>query len=109
MLFTELAEHWLADLQERVKLDNLNPASLATFVSRTNTHILPGLGDLEVEAVRNGVVKTFAENLSAKLGPKTTREVIALVKAILESHVNQDGEPLLDVKWNSKFIYKSVK
>jgi integrase len=109
MLFKELAEHWLADLRERVKLDNLKPASLATFVSRTNSHILPGLGDLEIESVRNGVVKTFAENLSTKLGPKTTREVVALVKAILESHVNQDGEPILDLKWNGQFIFKSTR
>jgi integrase len=109
MLFKELTGNWLADLQERAKLGDLKPASLATFISRTNAHIRPGLGELEVEVVRNGVVKTFAENLSTKLGPKTTREVVALVKAILESHVNQDGEPLLELKWNNKFIYKGIK
>jgi len=108
MQFQELADRWLADLRERVELGDLKPASLATFASRVK-HVLPALGQHEVENVRNGVVKTFAENLSAKLGPKTTREVVALVKAILESHVNQDGDPILDLKWNNRFIFKSVR
>jgi integrase len=109
MIFKELAQKWLTEMHARAKLDDLKPASLATFISRTNNHILPHLGDLEIETIRNGGVKTFAEKLSAKLGPKSTREVVALVKAILESHVNQDGEPLLDLRWNNKFIFKATR
>jgi integrase len=87
----------------------LKPASLNTFTSRVNTHILPHLGDLEIEAIRNSVVKQFAETIAQKLGPKTTREAVALVKMILESHVNEHGEPILDLKWRSGFIFENVK
>jgi integrase len=69
----------------------------------------PHLGQLEIETIRNGIVKQFAETISKKLGPKTTREVVALVKMILESHVNEDGEQILDLsKWNSEFILSDV-
>ncbi len=76
--------------------------------SRASTWILPHLGELEMQSVRNGVVKQFAETISQKLGPKTTCEVVALVKMILESHVNEDGEPILDLKWRTGFIFENV-
>jgi integrase len=55
------------------------------------------------------VVKSFAESLAtAKLGPKTIREVVAVVKMILESHVNADGEPLLTLSWNHDFVFQDI-
>jgi integrase len=109
MLMKELIEQWLAKQTKRVELGKLKPASLDTFTSRVNTHILPNLGDVDIESIRNGVVKQFAETIAQKLGPKTTREVVAAVKMILESHVNVDGEPILDLKWRSGFIFENVK
>ena len=109
MLMKELIEQWTAKQQKRVGLGKLKPASLDTFTSRVNTWILPHLGELEIETIRNGVVKQFAETISQKLGPKTTREVVALVKQILESHVNADGEPILDLKWRTGFIFENMK
>lgn len=109
MLMKDLIEQWKAKLRKRVELGKLKPASLDTFTSRTSTWILPHLGELEIESIRNGRVKEFAETISQKLGPKTTREVVGLVKMILESHVNADGEPLLDLRWRTDFIFENVK
>ena len=50
MKMQDLTEQWLSKLRKRVELGKLKPASLATFTSRTNTWILPRLGQLEVEA-----------------------------------------------------------
>ena len=109
MLMRELIDQWLAKLRKRIELGKLKPASLDTFVSRVNTHILPNLGDVDIESIRNGRVKEFAETIAQELGPKTTREVVALVKQILESHVNEDGEPILDLKWRTGFIFENIK
>jgi integrase len=108
MRLEELTQQWLAKQRKRVELGKLKPASLATFTYHSN-HILPRLGELEIEAVRNGKVKEFAETLAADLGPKTTREIVATVRRILENHVNDDGEPLLDIKWRNDFIFENVR
>src|SRR5271157_5380904 len=104
MLMQQLIEQWTVKQRKRVELGKLKPASLATFTSHVNTWIMPNLGQFEVEQIRNGVVKQFAETIAAAAkSPKTIREIVALVKQILESHVNQDGEPILDLKWRNKF------
>ena len=108
MRLEELTQQWLAKQRKRVELGKLKPASLATFTYHCN-HILPLLGGFELEAVRNGKVREFAETLAAELGPKTTREIVATVKRILESHVDEDGEPLLDIKWRNDFIFENVR
>ncbi len=109
MRLEELTQQWLAKQRKRVELGKLKPASLAAFSYHCDAHILPNLGRLELEAVRNGKVREFAETLAAMLGPKTTREIVATVKRILESYVNEDGEPLLDIKWRNDFIFENVR
>ena len=110
VVMKELIEQWLTKQRKRVELGKLKPASLDTFRSRTTAWILPHLGDLDIESVRNGKVKEFAEALvAAGNGPKTTREIVALVKQILDSHVNEDGEPILELKWRTNFIFENVK
>jgi integrase len=118
MTMQELCAHWLQELESRVALGKLKPASLAAYRGYVHNHIIPGLGSLTLEDVRrNGHVKEFAEAIAANkasakpgLGPKATREVVTAVKMILESHQNQDGECLLDLsKWNTDFIFKNVE
>jgi integrase len=110
MQFKDLAEAWLTKLQKRQELGKIKPASLATFTSRVRLHAIPALGTLEVQDMRNGRVKEFAELMALKFSPKSVRENVALVKAVLQSHVNEDGEPILDLsKWNNRFVFENVK
>lgn len=110
MQFRELAEAWLIKLQKRLELGKLKPASLAAFTSRVRTHAIPALGEFDVELVRNGKVREFAEALAVKLGPKSVRENVAVVKMVLQSYVDSDGEYLLDLgKWRASFIFENVK
>lgn len=121
MQFKDLAEAWLTKQRNRAALGKMKPASLATFEQRVNSHILPGLGNSEIETksivedsekreiqfFRPSVIKAFAESLV--LGPKTTHEVCALVKAILESSTDSEGEPTIQVKWRPSFIFENVR
>jgi len=123
MIFRELAEAWLTKQRNRATLGKMKPASLSTFEQRVRTHILPGLGEVEIETksivedgekreiqfFRPSVIKTFAESLTGNLGPKTIREVLMLVKAILEGSTDSEGEPSIQVKWRPPFIFENVR
>jgi integrase len=110
LLFKELAERWLLRLQKRVELQKLKPASLAAFTSRVRTHAIPALGEIDVLEIKNGKVREFAEALAVKLGPKSVRENIAVLKMVLQSYVDENGEYLIDLsKWRANFIFENVK
>src|ERR1700719_3047783 len=110
MLTKELIDQWLAKQNKRVELGKLKPASLDAFTSYANNWISPRLGELELEAIKNGGVKEFAEGLvAAGKAPKTVREILMTLKSILMSHRNEDGEALLDLsKWNLSFITEDI-
>jgi integrase len=110
MLTKELIDQWLAKQNKRVELGKLKPASLDAFTSYANNWISPRLGELELETIKNGRVKEFAEGLvAAGKAPKTVREILMTLKSILLSHRNQDGEALLDLsKWNLSFITEDI-
>jgi integrase len=123
MKFKELADQWLAKQRNRAALGKMKPASLATFEQRVRTHILPGLAEVEIETksivedgekreiqfFRPSVIKAFAESLTGNLGPKTIREVLILVKAILEGSTDSEGEPTIQIKWRPPFIFENVR
>lgn len=110
MTFSDLANIWLDRQRKRVELGKLKPASLSAFTSYTTTWITPRLGDLEVESIKNGVVKQFAEALVAEgKSPKTIKEILVTLKMILRSHRDENGERLLDLsKWDTGFITENV-
>jgi integrase len=110
MLTKELIDQWLAKQNKRVELGKLKPASLGAFTSYANNWISPRLGELELETIKNGRVKEFAEGLvAAGKAPKTVREILMTLKSILLSHRNEDGEALLDLsKWNLSFITEDI-
>ena len=110
MLMSALIDQWSAKLRKRVELGKMKPASLSAFTSYANNWISPRLGELELETIKNGRVKEFAEALvAAGKAPKTVREVLMTLKSILLSHRNEDGEALLDLsKWNLSFITEDI-
>jgi integrase len=110
MLMNALIDQWSAKLRKRVELGKMKPASLTAFTSYANNWISPHLGELEIESIRNGKVKEFAEGLvAAGKAPKTVREILITLKSILLSHRNEDGEALLDLsKWNLSFITEDI-
>lgn len=94
MLLSELAERWLQELDQRLALGKIKPASVSIF----RCYVRPGLGTLPVEEVRNGKLREFAESIAANkvtgkkgLAPKTVREVLVTTRMILSSHQNEDG------------------
>jgi integrase len=110
MHMNALIDQWSAKQRKRVELGKMKPASLSAFTSYANNWISPRLGNCELETIKNGRVKEFAEGLvAAGKAPKTVREILRTLKSILLSHRNEDGEALLDLsKWNLSFITEDI-
>jgi len=101
--FREQSEEWLHNLRTR----NRNPipdSSVPSIRSALDCWLLPNLGDISLSEVNNialrGLVKKMIDNLS----PKTINTYINMAKEIVESLLDEDGEPSYERKWNNDLI-----
>jgi integrase len=99
--------------QGRVYIDQLStrnrkrakPATLAAYESYLRTHIIPGIGDLELSTFGNAALKSFVQTLiEKKLSPKSIQEIAAFARGIVLSAVDQEGEPLYARTWRLDFV-----
>jgi len=96
------AEAWLAHLQTRRRRP-IKPASVKTFRSYLDAHILPRLGQLEVGSVGVAVLRKFIDELDgAGLSAKSQVEITSCVKSIIASVCDAEGEPLYTRKWDNE-------
>jgi integrase len=67
--------------------------------------ILPNLGNKLVSEVGNGALRQFVEILSAAgLAPKTIVNVVTVVKFVVASAVDEEGDQIHPRVWNYEFI-----
>lgn len=108
MLLKDLASTWLLRLQTR-KRKPIKPATIVAFSSVLNNHIIPFLGDHEVEDIGNKQLREFAQALVAKdLSPKTCHELVSIVKQIVASAQDENGNQLYQRVWNNDWILENV-
>jgi hypothetical protein len=68
--------------------------------------ILPNLGNRLLSEVGNGALRYFVEILSvAGLAPKTIINVVVVVKMVVASAVNEEGDKIYPRAWNHEFIH----
>lgn len=80
-------------------------ATLAAYKSYWLNWVEPLLGDVEVSAVENGAMKSFVAQLAkGGLGASSIAGVTNLVKCIVASVTDENGNELYPRKWNSEFI-----
>jgi integrase len=99
--------------QGRIYIDQLSrrnrkrakPATLAAYESYLRTHIIPGIGDLELSTFGNAALKLFVQTLiEKKLSPKSIQEIAAFARGIVLSAVDHEGEPLYARTWRLDFV-----
>lgn len=67
--------------------------------------LIPNIGDIPLSDVNNGAVKRLVATMSkGGLSPKTITSYVQVVKAVVASAVNDEGEELYPRKWNAEFI-----
>lgn len=81
------------------------PATLAAYRSYYKNWIAPQIGSLELSKVENGVMKQFVAHLAESgLAPASIAGVTQLVKGIVASAMDKNGNPLFPRVWNAEFI-----
>jgi integrase len=93
---------------DRLKTRNrrpIKPASAAIFESYLRTHVVPCIGNVELESFNNGALKSFVQVLIyKKLSPKSIAEINAFTRSIVASVLDADGNQVYPRNWNMDFV-----
>src|SRR5277367_5267067 len=104
MTFQSQAEMFMSEIAHR-KSDPAKANTLRSYQSILNARILPTLGREELADVNNRTVKALVAHLTeGGLSPATITLAVSLVKQIVKSAVDDEGNQLYPRTWNTKFI-----
>ncbi len=102
--FRKQAEYWLNQVQAR-KRRPVRPSTLAGFASYLKNWLNPNLGDMPLSSVNNLVVKQLVAKMTAAgLSSKTMNNIVQVVKMVVASALNENGEQVYPRTWNHAFI-----
>lgn len=101
--FRAQAEKWIDSLSKR-RRKPVKPATLVGWRCALDKWLLPNIGDRPLSEVSNGVLRELVEKMAAKLSPKTIVNYTQVVKLVVASAVDPNGEQLYPRKWNHDFI-----
>lgn len=104
MSFHVQAANWMRSLATRRRRP-LKPATISNWQHSLQKWVLPTLGDRLLADISNGALKELVETMAAAgLSAKTIVNHAAVVKLVLASAVNADGDQLYPRVWNHDFI-----
>jgi integrase len=102
--FKRQAEFWLEFLVKRKR----NPLQKTTIDNRRYTldkWICPFLGDTYLAEVNNFALRKLVEEMAAvSLSPASIRDYCNIVKEVVASAIDQNGEEKFPRKWNKEYI-----
>jgi integrase len=102
--FRQQAECWMESLSTRRRRP-LKPATVYGWQHCLDRWILPNLANKLVSEVGNGALRQFVEVLSAAgLAPKKIVNVVTVVKFVVASAVDEEGDQIHPRVWNYEFI-----
>jgi hypothetical protein len=98
--FKEQAEKWFAAATTR-KRKPVARSTVQFWSGVVDNWLNPNFGDIPLSSVNNAVVKRLVAIMSERgLSPKTITSYVQVVKAVVASAVNEEGEELYPRKWN---------
>lgn len=101
--FKQQSRWWLKSLAQRKR----NPAEETTIENRRyalDKWVLPFLGDRTLGEINNRALKELVEKMSQELAASSIRDYANIVKAVVSSAIDDNGEMLFPRKWNDDFI-----
>ncbi len=97
------AEFWLQKLRTR-KRRPVAPGTIEEWERTLKNWLTPNIGDHPLSEVNNGVLKAVVATMSkAGLSAKTINTYTQVVKMVVASAVDEEGEQLYPRKWNHDF------
>ena len=102
--FREQAKTWLEGMRNR-KRKPLAPSTIAGWSCGLDIWINPNIGDLPLGSVNNAAMKKLVGKMDeGGLSPKYISNNVQIVKMVVASAVNEQGDELYPRKWNNEFI-----
>ena len=102
--FRAQATRWIGSLSTR-RRKPVKPATIFGWQHALDKWVLPNCGDLLLADVGNAALKELVEKMAAVgLAPKTIVNYAQVVKLVVASAVDSDGEQIYPRKWNHDFI-----
>lgn len=102
--FREQGKQWMKDDAKR-KRDPLADGTIENREYSLQKWLYPNIGDLPLSEVNNSTVKPLVTKLAgAGLKPATIKDIIGVVKLVVASLVDQEGEPVYPRHWSSKLM-----
>lgn len=102
--FGQQAEWWMESVSRRRRRP-IKPATIFGWQHCLDRWILPHLESKLLFDVGNRALREFVEVLlAAGLAPKTIVNVVSVVKFVVASAVDEEGEQLYPRAWNHEFI-----
>ena len=104
VFFREQAAKWISAMSTR-RRKPVKPATIHGWHHALDKWILPHLGDKLLADVSNGALREFVEKMAAaNLSAQTIVTYAGVVKMVVASAVDDDGEQIYPRKWNHDFI-----
>lgn len=102
--FREQAEIWLEQMKNR-KRKPVAPSTLTTWECCLVNWLNPNLGNMSLDNIKNLALKNLGiKMVEGGLGESAIRSYTNVVKMVVASAVNDEGEELYPRKWNHSFI-----
>ena len=101
--FKEQAELWLKSLANR-KRDPVEQTTVDNRRYALDKWLYPSLGELYLADVNNLALKTLVDSMAISLSAASIRDYSNIVKAVVASALDEDGEERFPRKWNEEFI-----
>jgi hypothetical protein len=104
MNFRQQAEAFMSEIASR-KSGPVRSNTLHVYRSLLDARILPAIGRVEMVDVNNKTAKMLVGRLTeARLSPATINLAVSLVKQVVKSAVDENGDQLYPRTWNTRFI-----
>jgi integrase len=102
--FREQAAIWLEQMKNR-KRKPVAPSTLATWECCLENWLNPNVGHMPLDTIKNLALKNLGiKMVEGGLGESAIRSYTDIVKMVVASAVNEEGEELYPRKWNHSFI-----
>lgn len=92
---------------EQLQARRRNPipdSSVPSIRSALDLWLVPNLGNKPLTEVNNSALRELVAKMITKLAPKTNTTYVNMAKEVVESLLDEDGEPVHKRKWNNDFI-----
>ena len=102
--FKQQSDQWLDSLATRTRKP-VKPATIAGWQQALHAWVLPNIGDKLLAEVSNGVLRELVGKMTAAgLSPKTIVNYSQVVKQVVASAVNENGDQIYPRVWNHDFV-----